>query len=235
MINLMISMMNSSPTQLRTRIKFCGLTRAQDVQCAAQLGADAIGFVFYPKSKRYLEPSQAGQLAAMVPAFVSTVALFVEPEDSLVREVIAAVHPTYLQFHGDESPSDCERFDWPYIKAFRVGAPGLDTPEGLAQACLKYKTAKAWLFDSYTPAYGGSGHGFDRLLLSQVPDTLPMILSGGLKQDNIVSLLNQIHPWAVDVSSGVEVSPGVKSADLMAAFTHAIHQADARTASPLSL
>jgi phosphoribosylanthranilate isomerase len=192
------------------------------------LGADALGFVFYPKSKRYLEPTQAGQLAALVPAFVSTVALFVEPEERLVREVISAMHPTYLQFHGDEPLSDCERFEWPYIKAFRVGAPGLDTPEGLAQACLKYPTAKAWLFDSYTPSYGGSGHGFDRHLLSQVPDTVPMILSGGLKADNVVSLLAQTQPWAVDVSSGVEVAPGVKSADLMAAFVQTIHQADAR-------
>ncbi len=226
-----MTMIKSPSIPSRTRIKFCGLTRPQDIECAAQLGADAIGFVFYPKSKRCLEPKQAGQLAALVPAFVSTVALFVAPEDSLVRAVIAQMQPTYLQFHGDESPEDCERFEWPYIKAFRVGAPGLDTPEGLAQACLKYKTAKAWLFDSYTPAYGGSGHGFDRHLLSQVSDVVPMILSGGLKVDNIESLLDQTHPWAVDVSSGVEVEPGVKSADLMTAFTHAIQRFDARVTS----
>lgn len=210
----------------RTRIKICGLTRPQDISYAVNSGVDALGFVFYPKSKRYLSPDDAARLTVSVPAFVSTVALFVEPEQHLVREVISAMHPTYLQFHGDESPRDCERFGWPYIKAFRVGAPGLETPEGLAHTCAQYPTAKAWLFDSYTSAYGGSGHGFDRSLLAKVPPSVPMILSGGLNTQNVAALLDQVHPWAVDVSSGVETEAGVKSAHLMRDFVQAILEAD---------
>ena len=215
----------------RTRIKICGLTRPQDIICATQLGVDALGFVFYPKSKRYLEPQAAATLVRSVPALVSTVALFVEPESQFVAQVISAMHPSYLQFHGDETAADCERFDWPYIKAFRVGAPGLDTPEGVAKACRKYASAKAWLFDSYTPAYGGSGHGFDRELLALVPKDVPMILSGGLSAQNIDTLIPTIRPWAVDVSSGVETSAGIKSDKRMAEFVSAIDRADRTLAS----
>lgn len=217
----------NQPNQIsRTRIKICGLTRPQDIACAVGLGVDALGFVFYPKSKRYLDPVDAGQLVADVPVFVSTVALFVEPDEKLVHQVIAAVRPTYLQFHGAESLKDCERYGLPYIKAFRVGAPGLDTPESLAHACAQYDNAKAWLFDSYTPSYGGSGHGFDRSLLAKVPKSVPMILSGGLNTENVATLLNQVQPWAIDVSSGVEIEPGVKSADRMHDFLQAVQAAN---------
>jgi phosphoribosylanthranilate isomerase len=214
----------------RTRIKICGLTRPEDVACAVNLGVDALGFVFYPPSKRCLTPDQAAELVAKVPAFVSTVALFVEPEPSLVESVMRAMHPTYLQFHGDESVSDCERYAWPYIKAFRVGSPMLDTPQKLAQTCGLYANAKGWLFDSFTPAYGGSGHGFDRMLLSEVlsmPDAAPVILSGGLKTESIRELIVQTRPWAVDISSGVEQAPGVKSSQAMREFVAAVRQSDA--------
>jgi phosphoribosylanthranilate isomerase len=213
-------------TDKRTRIKICGLTRPQDISSAAKLGVDALGFVFYPKSKRCLDPIEAGSLVQNVPVFVSTVALFVEPATDLVSQVIGAMRPTYLQFHGDESAAECERFDWPYIKAFRVGGPGLETPQAVAQACVRYSKAKAWLFDSYTPVYGGSGHGFDRDLLALVPKDVPMILSGGLTIHNIETLVSQVKPWAVDVSSGVETAPGVKADQLMSDFVAGVRRAD---------
>lgn len=217
--------MNNSTLDLkRTRIKICGLTREQDVKVACVLGADALGFVFYPKSRRCLTPERAAQLASARGVFVASVALFVEPTDQLVSDVIRAMHPSYLQFHGDETPEQCEQHNWPYIKAFRVGAPGLDTPESLLVACQKYSSASAWLFDSYTAAYGGSGHGFDRDLLAQVLSQRdrPIILSGGLNVGNVSALLQKIRPDAVDVSSGIEIEPGIKCEQKMRAFVEAV-------------
>jgi phosphoribosylanthranilate isomerase len=208
----------------RTRIKICGLTLETDVEVASALGADALGFVFYPKSQRCVTPELAARLSAKRAAFVSSVALFVEPEPGLVKTVIDVMHPNYLQFHGNETAAQCEQFNWPYIKAFRVGAPGLDTPQGLLQACLEHRGACAWLFDSFTPAYGGSGHGFDRSLLCDVLEcqTPSIILSGGLTPENVADLIVKIGPSAVDVSSGVESEPGVKSEDKMRAFVSAV-------------
>jgi phosphoribosylanthranilate isomerase len=212
----------------RTRVKVCGLTREQDVKAASDLGIDAIGFVFYPKSRRHVTVQRAAELARVRAPFVSTVALFVEPDEKEVHEVIDAVRPTYLQFHGDETPEFCARFNWPYIKAFRVGAPGLDTPQSLLQRCLEHREALGWLFDSYTPAYGGSGQSFDHALLSAVsahPEA-PVVLSGGLTADNVMSSILTISPVAVDVSSSVEVEPGVKCAQRLAAFVRCVHLAD---------
>lgn len=212
----------------RTRIKICGITRETDVQAACAAGADALGFVFYAKSQRFVSPEQAGILSRGRDIFVSSVGLFVEPEVSLVESVIACMHPSYLQFHGDESAEFCGQFNWPYVKAFRVGAPGLDTPNRLLQACHAHINARAWLFDSYTPAYGGSGHAFDHSLLSDVlaDRARPVILSGGLNQANVARLIHQIAPAAVDVSSGVELEPGVKSADKIAGFVQQVRVAD---------
>ncbi len=212
------------PETNRTRIKICGLTREQDVKFACDLGADALGFVFYPKSRRCLTPERAGELVKGRSVFVASVALFVEPNAELVKDVIRTMHPGYLQFHGDETPRECDQYDWPYIKAFRIGAPGLDTPEGVLASCQRYRNASAWLFDSYTPAYGGSGHGFDRDLLSAVlaQRGKPVILSGGLTVDNVSDLVRKLEPDAVDVSSGVEIEPGIKSEEKMRAFVKAV-------------
>ncbi|UOD49414.1 phosphoribosylanthranilate isomerase [Orrella daihaiensis] len=208
----------------RTRIKICGLTREGDVALACELGADALGFVFYPKSRRCLSPERAAQLAKSRDVFVDSVALFVEPSPDLVADVISVMHPNYLQFHGDETAKFCEQFNWPYIKAFRVGAPGLDTPEGVLKTCQQYSSARGWLFDSFTPAYGGSGHEFDRDLLALVSSSgnKPVILSGGLRTDNVKSLITKVRPQAVDVSSGVESEPGVKCPEKMRAFVQAV-------------
>ncbi len=214
----------------RTRIKICGLTRAQDLHEAAQAGADALGFVFYPPSKRNLTIEQAAALSIQVPAFVSTVALFVNPDTALVQEVLARVRPTVLQFHGDETPVQCTAYGVPYLKAFRLGAPGLDTPEGVVRTCQQYPGAAGWLFDSYTPAYGGSGQTFDQSLLSglaQLGDhARPCIVSGGLLAETVGAALVRMRPWAVDVSSGVEASPGLKSTERMRAFVAAVRSAD---------
>jgi len=212
----------------RTRIKICGLTREQDVRSACASGADALGFVFYPKSRRYVTPEQAGALAREAGIFVSTVALFVEPAVDLVESVIRNMHPSYLQFHGDETPAFCGQFNWPYVKAFRVGAPGLDTPENLLAACHAHMDARAWLFDSYTPAYGGSGHAFDHALLADVlaERARPVILSGGLNETNVRELSGRLAPEAVDVSTGVELEPGLKSPEKIAAFVAQVTAAD---------
>lgn len=217
---------------MRTRIKICGITRHEDLTCAVNAGADAVGFVFHPSSKRFVSAERAAELVRNLPAFVSSVALFVNPEPSFVQKVIETMQPTVLQFHGEETPEFCASFGTPYIKAFRVGAPGLDSAQSLAQFCQQFQSACAWLFDSYTPAYGGSGHTFDHALLSDLftlesTKRAPIILSGGLNAQTLLAPVRQLGPWAVDVSSGVEESPGIKSSALINAFVLAVKNADA--------
>ncbi len=208
------------------RVKICGMTRPQDVYAALNMGVDALGFVFYPPSKRCLDLQTASELGRLMPAFVSTVALFVNPMQNDVMSVIHALRPSMLQFHGDEPADLCRSFDIPYLKAFRVGAPGLDSPESLAQACMKYEDAGGWLFDSYTPAFGGSGQRFDLDMLASalvlVDQPRPIVISGGLDPKNVKSVIERIHPWAVDASSSVELSPGIKSTEKMQAFMDAV-------------
>jgi len=216
---------------MRTRIKICGLTREEDVDAAVAAGADAIGLVFYPKSKRCLTPTRAAQLRRTVPAFVDVVALFVNAEQQQVQAVLDEVGPDLLQFHGDETPQECARYAHRYLRAFRVGAPGLDSAESLASTCRAYGEAAGWLFDSYSAGYGGSGHGFDYGLLDEVrADAMsrPLILSGGLNAENVGSAVQFVRPWAVDVSSGVEIEQGIKSSDRISFFVAAAHDADAK-------
>lgn len=214
---------------MRTRVKICGLTREADIASAVQAGADAIGFVFYPGSKRYLTPALAGALRRTVPAFVDVVALFVNPEPDEVRAVQEHVGPDLLQFHGDESVQDCTRYGTRFLRAFRAGAPGMATPQQLAAACHAYSDAAGWLFDSYSAGYGGSGQTFDHTLMSAVQAdraARPIILSGGLNVDNIGAAIQAIRPWAVDVSSGVEDAPGIKSTEKMRMLMRAVQAAD---------
>ena len=216
---------------VRTRIKICGVTRIGDLTAAVEFGAAAVGFVFYPPSKRCVALDQVRALRAQVPAFVSSVALFVDPTREEVDAVIKAARPTLLQFHGDETPEQCESFGMPYLKAFRVGAPGLDTPQALAQTCARYAGADGWLFDSYTQAYGGSGKSFDHALLDGLRglDALsrrPCVVSGGLTPESVEGVVGSLRPWAVDVSSGVETAPGVKSIERMRDFVLAVARAD---------
>ncbi|MBV2180311.1 MAG: phosphoribosylanthranilate isomerase [Castellaniella sp.] len=216
-------------TAARTRVKICGLTRSQDLQAAVAAGADAIGLVFYPASRRVLTLEQAAALRAQVPAFVSAVVLFVNPAEQDVARVLDVVRPDLLQFHGEESPAFCEQFGVRYLKAFRVGAPGLDTPEGLAAHCQDYQRASGWLFDSFSPGYGGSGSRFDPALLAAVPRGAAapaLVLSGGLNADCVGQGIADWHPFAVDVSSGVESAPGIKDATRIRDFMHAVRVAD---------
>jgi len=206
----------------KTRIKICGITREQDLLAAVEAGVDAIGLVCFEASKRYVSPARAAQLRAQVPPFVAVVALFVNARPEVVRTVLDQVRPDLLQFHGDESAEACQQYHHPYLRALRVGAPGLDTPKRVARACEQYASATGWLFDSYTPAYGGSGLAFDHALLAHVPTKRPHILAGGLTPANVAASVCKLRPWAVDVSSGVESAPGVKSTERLRAFVAAV-------------
>lgn len=205
---------------MRTRIKICGLTRAEDVDAAINAGVDAIGFVFYPPSPRYLSIEQAAALAARVPPFVTRVGLFVNENESAVKQTLAAVALDLLQFHGEEPEAYCCSFGRPYIKAARV-RPGLD----LVEFARSYPSAAGLLLDSYVEGYGGKGEAFDwSIIPSRLP--LPVILSGGLHGGNVAAAIRQLHPWAVDVSSGVESSKGIKDAAKIAGFVTAVKHAD---------
>lgn len=205
----------------RTRVKICGITRVQDLEEAVRVGADAVGFVFYPPSPRFIAPERAGELAARVPPFVTRVGLFADAEPDFVRSVQSLVTLDLLQFHGDEDAGYCGQFGCGYIKAARV-RPGLD----LIEFARSYPAARALLLDAYVEGYGGAGRTFDWSLIPRdVP--LEIILSGGLNPDNVGAAIRSVSPWAVDVSSGVEAAKGIKDADKLAAFMAAVKNADA--------
>jgi len=205
---------------MRCRIKICGLTRPEDVRTCVEAGADALGFVFYPDSPRAVSKQMMPPLLAQIPPFVQTVGLFVNPEPQWVEEVCAHVPLDLLQFHGDEPPAFCERFGKPYIKAIRV-RPDLD----LLQYCDTYASARGVLLDAYHPdVWGGSGQTFDWSLIPK-NCSLPIILSGGLSALNVGEAIRAVHPFAVDVSSGVEISKGVKDASRIQAFISGVLKA----------
>ncbi len=202
------------------RIKICGLRDAETAVAAAQLGADAIGLVFYAPSPRAVDASQSQQIVQALPPFVTTVGLFVNADPDYVAGVLAQVPLDLLQFHGDESPDYCRQFNRPYLKAVRV-KPGLD----LLEYAARYGDARGILVDAFVPdAPGGTGETFDwSLLPAQLP--LPLILSGGLHAGNVADAIRQVRPWAVDVSSGVERSKGIKDVAKIAAFIEQVNSA----------
>ncbi|MDO8294523.1 MAG: phosphoribosylanthranilate isomerase [Gallionella sp.] len=211
-----------------TRIKICGITRAEDALAAAHCGADAIGLVFYERSPRHVSIAQAAQLVAALPPFVSVVGLFVNAAEAFVREALAQVPLDLLQFHGDEPPEFCAQFAKPYLKAIRVKA-GVD----LLQCASDFRTAKGLLLDAHVEGIpGGTGATFDwSLIPKHLP--LPVILSGGLAAENVAAAIEQVRPYAVDVSSGVEsggveASKGIKDAAKIARFIQEVKQADVR-------
>ena len=203
------------------RIKICGLRDVATAVQTAHEGADAIGLVFYPPSPRHVDIAQAAAIAAALPAFVSSVGLFVDADPALVREVIATTQLDVLQFHGDESPEYCRQFGRPYIKVARVKAG-----TNLVEYCARYPDARGLLVDAYVDGVpGGTGEAFDwRMLPNDLP--LPLILSGGLHPDNVADAVRQVRPWAVDVSSGVEASRGVKDPAKIRAFIRAVAAAN---------
>jgi phosphoribosylanthranilate isomerase len=205
---------------MKTRIKICGLTREEDVDAAVAAGADAIGFVFYPPSPRYIAPQRAAELAQRIPAFVDVVGLFVNEAPEVVRETCAVVPLNLLQFHGDENAAFCRQFSRPWLRAARV-RPGLD----LVEFARSFPDARGLLLDAFVDGYGGGGHVFDWTL---IPPDLPgyLILSGGLTPANVGDAIERVRPVAVDVSSGVEASKGIKDHQKIAAFVAAVRKAD---------
>jgi len=205
----------------RTRIKICGITRDADLRCAVDAGADAVGFVFYAPSPRYLVASRAAELVQRLPPFVSAVGLFVNEPAASVKAVLQKLPLQLLQFHGDEDEAYCASFGLPYIKAARV-KPGLD----LLEYAKSFASAGALLLDAHVDSFGGGGKTFDwSLIPAGLP--LPLVLSGGLHAGNVAQALAAVRPWAVDVSSGVEVAPGIKDAEKIARFVAAVRKCDA--------
>lgn len=215
----------------RTRIKICGITRDQDLHAVLDAGADALGFVFYPPSPRYVAPEQAQRLARQVPPFVTRVGLFVNAAPEQVRQVLQDVPLELLQFHGDEDAAYCAQFGRPWIKAIRM-RPGVD----LLESATEFSGAQALLVDAFVDGYGGGGQAFDwSLIPASLP--LPLILSGGLHPANVGSAVRAVRPWAVDVSSGVEVvggPKGIKDSHRIEEFVAGVRDADAGLAVQLS-
>ena len=215
----------------RTRIKICGLTREADVDEAIDAGADALGFVLYPKSPRHVSVARATELIARMPPFVTPVLLFVNASPAEVRLATEMLPQALLQFHGDETPSQCEAAGRSYVRAARMGASGAAVADGggfdLLDFAAQFASAQALLLDAHVEAYGGAGKVFDwSLIPPSVP--LPVVLSGGLNPANVTDGVLRVRPWAVDVSSGVEISKGVKSGPLMRRFCKAVREADLR-------
>jgi phosphoribosylanthranilate isomerase len=205
---------------LRTRVKICGITREEDARAAVTAGCDAIGLVFYRPSPRYVSPERAAQIVASLPPFVSVVGLFVDAEPEDILQVMKLVRLDLLQFHGNESPEACERFDLPYMKAIRVKP---DT--NLLQYAEQFKHAQALLLDAFIEGVpGGTGQVFDWNI---IPKTLPLpvVLAGGLSPDNVEQAVRQVRPYAVDVSGGVELNKGIKDAAKIAAFMRGVSDA----------
>jgi len=206
----------------RTRIKICGLTREADVDAAVEAGADALGFVLYERSPRFVTLARAVELAQRLPPFVTPVGLFVNASEADVDAASAAIPQLLLQFHGDETPLACRRAARPYLRAARV-VPGFD----LLDFAARFRDAQAILLDAHVDGYGGGGKVFDwSLVRSAVP--LPVVLSGGLHAGNVIQGIQLLRPWAVDVSSGVEAAKGIKDADAIRRFCDAVREADAR-------
>lgn len=231
----------------RTRIKICGVQDVETALHAAQLGVDAIGLVFYERSPRHVELAQAAAIVKAMPAYVSVVALLVDAETEFVQQLLSQVHVDMLQFHGNETPEACERYQRPYVKAIPMGTvmssgstPEAGDPESHAwiNYCQQYPAARGYLLDSHAAGeMGGSGQTFDWAELQQQRVHSPehvnhwlerVVLAGGLRADNVAAAIEQVRPGAVDISSGVESAPGVKDWQKMADFVSAVNAADAK-------
>lgn len=206
---------------MTTAVKICGITRVEDALAAAKLGVHALGFVFHEKSPRNVVPERAAEIIHRLPPFITTVGLFVNADARGVERVLKQVPISLLQFHGEESPQFCSGFRVPYIKAVRVRAE-LD----LLQYARLYGAARGLLLDAFVAGtHGGTGTIFDWSLIPSVLP-LPVVLSGGLNSENVSDAIRRVRPWAIDVSSGVEASPGIKDAQKMAAFFQGVRNAD---------
>jgi len=206
---------------MRTRIKICGITRRQDATAAVNAGADAIGLVFYSASPRLVSARQAAELVSILPPFVSVVGLFVNAPRQEIEQILATTRIDLLQFHGDETPEECAVFDKPYIKAIRM-REGTD----LYLERNRYQDAAALLLDSYRKGIpGGTGSAFD---WGRIPADIAgsVVLAGGLTPENVEQAIKTVHPYAVDVSGGVERSKGIKDGAMISAFIEGVKRAD---------
>jgi phosphoribosylanthranilate isomerase len=217
--------MNGFPYQIptRTRIKLCGLRSLQEVETAVASGADAVGFVFYEQSPRAVTVEEVVPWVEILPAWVTPVALFVNPTLESVWRALRAMPRLTLQFHADESPMFCRQFGVPYIKVARMRSD-----INLVEFCLQYPDAAAILVDQFVPGFGGAGEAFDWSVLPSLSQlSRPLILSGGLTLENIAQAIQTVQPYAVDVSSGIELVRGKKCLQKMKAFCKAVQTVDA--------
>ena len=218
-----------------TRIKFCGITSLRDALDAVSCGVDALGFVLHPGSPRYVEPSVAADIIRRLPAFVTSVVLMVDADKGRIKDIVNRLHPDLLQFHGHEQPGDCEAVGRPYIKAVRA-----TSANDIVEMAGRFTGARCILLDSFANEsfangsvadesvagddFGGSGKTFDWRITPSLAK--PLILAGGLNAGNVGDAIAQVKPYAVDVSSGVEKSKGVKDMGKMKAFVEAVRRAD---------
>lgn len=214
-----------SRTLFRTRIKFCGFTRAGDVRLASELGADAVGFVFSPNSPRRVHATEARSMRNALAPLVDAVALFMDNDPEEIRDVVKQVRPTLLQFHGGEDDAFCRSFGVPYMRAVAMQGEAVDS----RTLQTRYPGAAAFLFDSHNPGTGGgTGRVFD---WSRIPAGLnkPYVVAGGLGPDNVFDAILATLPWGVDVASGIESAPGIKDGDKMRRFVEEVRRADCHT------
>ncbi len=221
-----------SPAAQRTRIKICGMTREQDVDTAVDAGADAVGFVLYPPSPRYVSPQRAAELARRLPPFVTPVLLFVNEETQTVLDACAQIAAAVIQFHGDETPQQCldatSNGARPFLRAARIPLDGARAFD-LVNFASSYSSAQAILLDAHVEGYGGGGKAFN---WSRLPPSVNahLVLSGGLTPANVTDGIAQVRPrcrsLSVDVSSGVEVSKGIKDPEKILQFVAAVRAAD---------
>jgi phosphoribosylanthranilate isomerase len=212
----------------RTRIKICGVAQEADIDAAVDAGADAGGFVFHRPSVRCLTVERAAALARTLPPYVTPVGLFVNAPRAEIEAALRAMPALVLQFHGDESPAECNAYGRPYLRAVRMAA-GLD----LLDFARRFSKAQGLLLDAHVEGFGGGGKAFDWSLVPagfQAESRRRLVLSGGLHAANVCAGILQLRPWAVDVSSGVESSRGVKDAATIRRFCDAVREADARIA-----
>jgi phosphoribosylanthranilate isomerase len=216
--------MEPSTIHTRTRIKICGVTQLSDALLIARQGADSLGLVFHPKSPRFIGLDAARKIRDAMPPFVTMTALFMDETEEWIGEVLSAINPDCLQFHGQEPEPDCVRWNKPYIKSISMGS-AIDVEAYTRQ----YFSAQGFLFDSNAAGrQGGSGDTFD---WSKIPSSFdrPLVLAGGLNPVNVADAVTQVRPWGVDVSSGVEISKGVKDLNLINQFFLEVKRGDANT------
>jgi phosphoribosylanthranilate isomerase len=200
------------------KVKICGITRLDDALAAVRLGADALGFNFWPRSKRHVSPAEVRAIVRRLPPLVTAVGVFVDPTRDEVLRAVDASGVGVVQLHGDEPPELCLSLPLPVVKAIRVA-------DAHSLAALASYEVQGFLLDAPSPGYGGSGATFDWSLAAEVARELPIVLAGGLTPENVAEAVTTVRPFAVDVASGVESAPGVKDAERMRRFVERAKEA----------